>query len=132
MDRRLRVGLLIAALAGAAAPVSAAAQSRDSLPPGVTPKLVTQGKALFAGKALCAACHGPDGAGALAPSLIDTTWLHSKGSYLEIVAQIKSGVEGKDSKSGVVMPPMGGARLSEDEVKAVAAYVWRISRPHTE
>lgn len=107
-----------------------AAQGADSLPPGVTAESIAEGKKLFAGAGLCAACHGPAAKGTpgLGPNLTDAEWLHSDGSFEALVAQITAGVPSNKSKSGVAMPPKGGAALSDAQVRAVAAYVWSLSR----
>ncbi|HXV86816.1 MAG TPA: cytochrome c [Gemmatimonadales bacterium] len=120
----LTVGLLVTAFG------AAQAQQADSLPPGVTAKMVTDGAGLFKGAGLCTACHGADGKGVpnLGPDLTDAKWLHSKGSYTEIVKQIMDGVAADKSTTGIVMPPKGGSSLTEDQVKWVAAYVWSMSR----
>src|SRR5204863_5257869 len=39
---------------------------------------------------VCANCHGPNGSGGSAPSLLDDTWAHG-GSDAEIAASIKNG-----------------------------------------
>jgi mono/diheme cytochrome c family protein len=114
--------VLAAALAGA---TSVAAQ--QTLPPGVTKEMITQGDALFHGSGLCFACHGNDAKGAVGPNLTDDQWIHSKGTYDDIVKSIVVGVAKEQSKSGNIMPPKGGAEISDAEVKAVAAYVWTLS-----
>jgi len=117
---------LVAALLLIAGPVHA--QQKDSLPPGVTPTMVTDGKTVFTGPGLCTACHGPaaKGIGGLGPNLTDREWLHSDGSFDAIVKQIMTGVSAEQSTTGLVMPPKGGAQLSEAQVRAVAAYVWSL------
>lgn len=122
---RLLSALLLAGLL----PPAVQAQQRDSLPPGVTPQMVAQGEQLFKGPGLCTACHGPDAKGIpnLGPDLTDKEWLHSKGTYQEIVKQILEGVPANRSTTGLVMPPKGGSSLTDDQVKAVAAYVWKLS-----
>lgn len=114
----------------AATPATARAQTRarDSLPPGVTPGLIAEGKRIFSGPGTCYACHGQDAGGGMGPSLSDTLWIHSKGEYDRIVATILSGVAQKDSKSGIMMPPRGGSAISDADIRAVAAYVWSLSR----
>lgn len=108
-----------------------AAQGTDSLPAGVTAAMLTEGKKVFAGPGLCSACHGPAAKGVtgLGPDLTDGAWLHSDGSYDALVTQISTGVPSNKSKSGVAMPPKGGASLSDAQVRAVAAYVWSLSHP---
>ncbi len=111
------------------APLPSPAQSPgDSLPKGVTPTMIAKGKELFQGAGLCMACHGPDGKGSVGPDVTDTLWLHHKGSYEEIFAQIVRGIPGDESKSGTPMPPRGGSSLTDAELRAVAAYVWSLSR----
>lgn len=126
MDARIRNGLLTALLL--AAPGVAPAQSADSLPPGVTKEMVAKGKSLFTGTGLCLACHGMEGKGGIGPDLTDQTWLHGDGSYEAIVKLITTGVTAEESKTGQMMPPKGGSTISPEEVKIVAAYVWKISR----
>jgi mono/diheme cytochrome c family protein len=105
----------------------------DSLPPGVTPAAVEDGKKLYAGAGLCSACHGPDGKGiqGLGANLADAKWVHSDGSYEAIVRQILQGVTPDKSTTGVAMPPKGGSQLTEAQVRAVAAYVWSLKRAGT-
>jgi mono/diheme cytochrome c family protein len=120
------VALLL--LPSAAATVRA--QKADSLPPGVTAKMVADGSAIFKGAGLCTVCHGPDGKGlpSLGPDLTAGKWLHSKGTYDELVKQITAGVPADKSTTGMMMPPKGGAAITDEQVKAVAAYVWTLSR----
>lgn len=93
--------------------------------------MVKEGETLFKGAGLCAACHGPDGKGVpnLGANLTDQQWLHSKGTYDDIVKQIMTGVTADKSTTGTVMPPKGGSNLTDAQVKAVAAYVWTLSHP---
>jgi cbb3-type cytochrome c oxidase subunit III len=141
MNARTRIGLLASlAMAGAAPAVAqtsdaAATPAKPEAPaaaqPGAaassSPELVAKGDALFHGSGNCYACHGSKGEGLVGPNLTDAEWIHSKGSYDEIVAQINHGVPKAESKSGIEMPPKGGAALSDDDVKAIAAYVYSLS-----
>lgn len=104
-------------------PVSAQA----ALPQGVTQAMVDKGKEIYLKQGLCYACHGQDAKGLVGPNLTDDVWLHSKGSFDEIVKQIAAGVTKEQSKSGVPMPAKGGASISDEDVKAVAAYVYVLS-----
>jgi mono/diheme cytochrome c family protein len=101
----------------------------DSLPKGVTADMIQQGNKLFHGAGICSTCHGPDAKGlpGLGVNLTDKEWLHSDGSYEAIVKQIMTGVPAGQSKSGIVMPPKGGSAMTDDQVRAVAAYVWSLS-----
>jgi len=106
---------------------SAAPLAAQGLPAGVTKESIAKGDEIFHGSGLCFACHGNDAKGAVGPNLTDDQWLHSKGSYDEIVKQVMTGVPKEISKSGNIMPPKGGSSISDDEVKLVAAYVWSLS-----
>lgn len=119
--------------AQAAAPAAqpdtqAAAATPTGLPPGVTPAMVAEGDTLFHGQAICHTCHGNDAKGmpGLGVNLTDSVWLHSDGSYDAIVKQIETGVPAAESKSGIMMPARGGSSITDDQVKAVAAYVWSL------
>ena len=128
MDPRLRYGLLTGLLA--AVPSVLAAQAADSLPAGVTAEMVAKGKKVFGGAGLCMACHGPAGKGLTGPDLTDATWLHFDGSYEAIVKVVTGGIDDKQSKTGVIMPPKGGSGISDDDVRNVAAYVWSLRKAH--
>ena len=103
-----------------------------ALPPGVTQPVIAEGKKIYAGRGLCYLCHGAVPVGGIGPDLTDTTWLGSEGRYEEIVSQVFSGTTQEDSKTGVAMPPRGGSKISDDEVRAVAAYIWAASNPDSQ
>jgi cytochrome c oxidase cbb3-type subunit 3 len=76
------------------------------------------GQPLFA---TCAACHGADGKGnpALgAPNLTDKVWLHG-GSVADIEKTIGEGRQGH--------MPAWSPRLSDEQIRVVAAYVYHLS-----
>jgi mono/diheme cytochrome c family protein len=123
MMQILRAVVVLGALA-VAGTSSAGAQS---LPQGVTQAMVDKGKEVYLKQGLCYACHGQDAKGLVGPNLTDDVWLHSKGSYEDIVKSVIEGVTKEQSKSGVPMPPKGGSAISEDDAKAVAAYVYTLS-----
>jgi mono/diheme cytochrome c family protein len=101
-------------------------------PATITPQELALGDSLFhglIGATSCQACHGPDGkGGTVAPDLTDSTWLHSDGSYGAIYKQIETGVMQPKQYMGV-MPPFGGAPLTPEKHRAVAAYVYSLSQP---
>jgi mono/diheme cytochrome c family protein len=117
-----------APLLGTAGPLAHdRAPTFQALPEGVTAAMVTTGTELFDGVGVCYTCHGPDGAGTgLAPNLGDAVWLHSDGSYPALVKQIKEGVP-QPKESIIPMLPMGGAQITDEQIAAIAAYVWSIS-----
>ncbi|HSJ06593.1 MAG TPA: c-type cytochrome [Longimicrobiales bacterium] len=96
------------------------------LPEGVTLAMVSEGRTVFE-TTTCFTCHGMDGSGtALAPSLRDQDWLNSDGSYDGIVGVVRNGVA-QPRQYPAPMPAMGGAQLTEDQIRQVAAYVYAIS-----
>lgn len=69
----------------------------------------------------CSACHGADGTGDIyqgAPNLTDAIWLYG-GDYETVKHTVVN------SRFGV-MPAMGGAELSEAEIRAVTTYVHQL------
>jgi mono/diheme cytochrome c family protein len=85
------------------------------------------GKAVFEGKGNCATCHGKDARGTpLGPDLTDGQWLSISGSLEEIAALVRAGVA-RPKKYPAPMPPMGGARLRDAELEAVARYVLELN-----
>jgi mono/diheme cytochrome c family protein len=122
MDTRTRAVLLLA--------LTAVVGTRPALaqaPAAVTPALIAQGDSIFHSKGNCYACHGANAQGAVGPNLTDAEWIHSDGSYDAIVKQVTTGVPQNESKSGIMMPPKGGSSITDDEVNAVAAYVYSLS-----
>jgi mono/diheme cytochrome c family protein len=98
------------------------------LPEGVTQEMVTAGQTVFGGPGMCFACHGANGVGGpLAPALADSEWLNIDGSYDEIVTIINNGVA-TPVQFAAAMPPRGGAPITDEQVREVAAYVYSISR----
>ncbi len=101
-----------------------------SVPAGATQEMVALGDRIYHGQVgggSCTGCHGSEGKGTpLGPDLTDQKWLWSDGSYAAIAKTITDGVaQPKEYRSP--MPPMGGAQLTDDQVKALAAYVWSMS-----
>ena len=119
---RLGLVLAFAALVGA---TPAAAQGKA--PAGVTPAAIAKGDSVFHTTGLCYACHGANAQGAVGPNLTDAEWIHGDGSYDFLVATVISGVPKEKAKAGVPMPPKGGSSISDEDVKAVAAYVYSLS-----
>lgn len=108
------------------APADVASTPPAVLPAGVTADMVTQGQQIFASTGNCYTCHGADAKGTqLAPNLTDAEWINIGGTYDEVVQVVTTGVATPKSHPAP-MPAMGGAALSEDQVKQVAAYVWSL------
>lgn len=113
------------AAAGRDAVVTASSQL-DTLPPGVTRELIERGEVLFEGRAACVSCHGADGRGLIGPDLGDAEWWHADGGFAAIQRVVRSGVPAASARTGVAMPARGGTPLTDEEVRAVAAYVWSL------
>ncbi len=124
-----------AAMAGAAPADTGAAPSADTTAKpagggggggGGDAKLIALGDSIFHGQVgggTCHVCHGQDAKGsAVGPNLTDKEWLHNDGTLAGITGTINSGVP-KPKNAPAPMPPMGGASLNPDQVKAVATYV---------
>lgn len=108
-----------------AAPAPAAKPA--AVPAGATAADVTEGQKIFAATGNCFTCHGPDGGGtALAPPLNDAQWLHINGDYAAIQQIVNNGVP-TPKQFPAAMPAKGGAQLTEQQVKQVAAYVYSLS-----
>ncbi len=120
--------ILRAAMAlGVVALVGSAPAAAQAIPQGATKEMVAKGNEIYHKQGLCYACHGQDAKGLVGPNLTDDVWLHSKGTFEDIVKQVTTGVTKEQSKSGVPMPAKGGSSISDDDVKAVAAYVYSLS-----
>jgi mono/diheme cytochrome c family protein len=108
---------------------SLAQDAEKLLPHGVTEQMVEQGRAIFHGPGGCFRCHGENGRGSfIAPALNGERHLHLQtGTYQEIMDLIRTGVA-RPKRYLTTMPPLGGASLTEDGVRAVAAYVFTLTR----
>lgn len=127
------LALCVLGLTSMASPASVLGQvtavESDSLPPGVTMEMVQEGRVIFEGPGLCSTCHGESGTGLIGPDLTDNDWIQAKGSYLSILQVVASGVPADRSATGTEMPARGGSLISDEDVHAVAAYVWSTSHP---
>ena len=86
---------------------------------GSDPVKVALGREKFA---VCAACHGPTGAGNTAlgaPNLTDKIWLYGGGDAA-VTEAVRKG------RAGVM--PAHAERLSEAQAHVLTAYVWGLSR----
>jgi len=127
--RELAACILIAA-AAAARPVAA---QRAPRPAGVTDSTIAWGRRLFNGSANCAACHGVDAAGTDdGPALTGALWLHGPGTYDWLIQQIEAGIPAHETWTGQPMPMRWWTNMPDEDVRAVAGYVWSITHPPRE
>ena len=125
MDVRIRVVVLsLVLIALGTTPLTAQAEEGSA----VTPALIARGDSVYHGPGNCYACHGAKAEGLVGPSLVDAEWIHSKGTYEDILAQVNEGITKEQSKSGIPMPARGGSAISDEDAKAVAAYVHSLSK----
>lgn len=99
-----------------------------NLPAGVTAAMIQEGNQIFRGPGNCFTCHGPDAKGTtLAPDLTMTNhlWVSDYPSYVKLIT---AGVP-QPKQHPAPMPPKGGSSITDDQVKAVAAYAWALSHP---
>lgn len=110
-----------------AAPAATEAAAPMNLPEGVTPAMVAEGQQIFMGEGICFTCHMEGGVGGpLAPNLTDDVWINIDGSYESIVRNIMTGVPEPKEHPGIMLPK-GGTNITDDQVRAVGAYVWTLS-----
>jgi len=92
--------------------------------------MIVAGDSVFNGKS-CKNCHGIGGGGGeRAPNLTDSQWVHIDGSYAAIVNLVTTGftkAEQVEKQYRFSMNPRGGVNLTDEQIKAVAAYVWSLS-----
>jgi len=128
VNRRPALAAFVAALA-LAGPLAAQVRP-EQRPAGVTDSAIAWGQALFHGPANCSGCHGDGGRGTeQGPNITGALWLHGPGTYESLIEWVKHGVPASRTYTGEAMPPVGGSPMNEQDVKAVAAYVWSISHP---
>jgi mono/diheme cytochrome c family protein len=140
METRKPLGLFLVLVLAGAAPAAAQSSSETAAKPAApekasdaaaappsTPTVIARGDSVYHGAGNCYACHGSSAQGSVGPNLTDAEWIHSKGTLEEIAALITNGVPKEQSKSGIPMPPKGGGTLTDEDVRAVAAYVYSLS-----
>ncbi|MDH3291443.1 MAG: cytochrome c [Gemmatimonadota bacterium] len=106
-----------------------AQERREPSPPGVTDSVIQRGSVVFRGSARCDVCHGADARGTEdGPDLTDDKWLRGEGTFDQILERVLYGTPRRDAKTGKPMPMRGWEPVSGDDARAVAAYVWSLSR----
>jgi len=105
----------------------------DTIPPARLAQMIETGSDRF-NEGTCVICHAVGGRGTLAraPNLTDEEWLHSEGDFEGILNTIMWGVKREEMKAVTPRPfqmnPKGAMTLSPQELLAVAAYAWSLSR----
>lgn len=89
----------------------------------ITPALIAQGRAIFHGKGMCFACHGPQLEGTqVAPTLKQHAWRDAKNGELANIFYVAT-----HGVAGTLMVPFPGG-ISKTEVVAVVSYVWSVGQ----
>ncbi|HEX2079284.1 MAG TPA: cytochrome c [Longimicrobium sp.] len=97
------------------------------LPQGVTVQQGDQGRRLY--RETCVMCHGEGGRGTqLGPSLVDSEWSRGAGTFDEVIQVVTEGAPATE-QYGVPMPPKGNGTFTDEQIRAVAAYTFSLSRP---
>jgi mono/diheme cytochrome c family protein len=87
--------------------------------------MVQEGQRLYGG--VCFACHGENGVGTpIGPALNDQQWIHITGEFQEIVNITTTGVA-QPRQYPAPMPPRGGGPFTDDQIRAIGAYVYTLS-----
>jgi glucose/arabinose dehydrogenase/mono/diheme cytochrome c family protein len=109
---------------------NAGAAANAVVPPGSTPSRVALGRQIYNGQvggAGCTGCHGMNAEGStLGPPLTMKKWLWGDGSLASIQKIIVNGVQ-QPKKYRNIMPPLGGAQLTKEQISDLTAYVWTLS-----
>ena len=92
-----------------------------------TQEMIDQGRSVFVGPGNCTLCHGQDAqGGTLGPDLTDGAWIWFESEdpnlWQELTDLIRDGIEAP-AEFLSPMPARGGANLTDEQVRAVAAYV---------
>ena len=119
------------ATSSATAPSPApAAAAKPAMPAGVTAAMIAAGDSIFNNRS-CKNCHLVGGVGGpRGPNLTDSQWIHVDGSYDSIIKLVTTGftkAEQVDAQYPFSMNPRGGVSLTDDQIRAVAAYVYSLS-----
>ena len=126
------------AAAGGGAPATPPAAPPTAAPSGplaegsITPQMVALGDSIFKGQAaggICFTCHLPEAQGGpTGPNLTDEEWLNADGSLESIANVIRNGVP--QPKQFPAPMPAFGQSFSEEQIRALAAYVYSRSHPN--
>ena len=94
-----------------------------------TAAMVEEGQQIYAGAGICAADVAVAVVAPRDPHLTVVEWIIGDGEYELLVAKIWEGVSAAEATNplGAIMPPKGGAAITEAQVRSVAAYVWTLS-----
>lgn len=98
----------------------------------ITPAMISRGRELFHGRgegaSSCSTCHGVNGGGAATgPELRTGNFRNITGKYHSIIEVVTVGVAEPKQFVGMIMPPMGGVQMSDEDIRAVSAYVYTLA-----
>jgi mono/diheme cytochrome c family protein len=108
--------------------------SLPSLPAGLTLDLIREGDSVFHNQGSCFACHGSEGEGLpAAGDAITVSLSYVQPEWRSIDSLVTSGIPDALTRSPIAMPGRGArSNLTDQELAAVAAYVWAIAHARGE
>ncbi|MDP2956475.1 MAG: cytochrome c [Longimicrobiales bacterium] len=114
---------------GAFSSLGARMTGQQELPPGVTAEKIAMGKELFQTQG-CVACHGADAKGkpGMTGSLTDSEWKFAEGGAFPALVKVTTEGLTPAQTGAMPMPNSAGKKLSVEQVEALAAYSWSLSR----
>ena len=121
----IRRSTLLALIATVIALVSGLQPASAQQPEGVTEESIAAGAKLYS-ESGCQACHGAGGIGmaGMTKDLTQGEYAFVEGGTFDaLVAVIKDGVPA-DKTGGMPMP--AGANLTDEQARALAAYLWSL------
>lgn len=122
--------LVALAVLGAVLFVTPRLSGQDTIPrpAEVTDSAVARGHRVFHGNGGCSACHGLEAVGTdSGPPLAQGVWMHGADTWRAIRSRVLHGIPRDESTRDLAMPMRGVSQLSDEDVDAVAAYVWQVS-----
>jgi mono/diheme cytochrome c family protein len=126
--RRTSIALPILGVVACAGAL-AAQEGAPPYPAVVLDSMIARGQQVYVGGSGCARCHGELGGGTSeGPDLTDDVWLRGSGRYEEILELVRHGISRREARTQKPMPIGGWEPLGDEAARAVAAYVWSISR----
>ncbi len=102
---------------------------RQERPAAATAENIKMGQELFQ-SAGCVVCHGADAKGkkGMTEDLTAGQWKHAEGGTFDAIAKtIKAGLTPAETGRALPMPTAAAKKLTDEQVTALAAYVWSLS-----
>ena len=105
--------------------------SSQERPAAATPENIAMGKEVYT-TAKCVTCHAAEGKGksGMTTDMTNGEWKFAEGgSFDALVKVIKEGLTKAETGGPVAMPTAASKNLTDEQVTALAAYVWSLNHP---